>query len=289
MSLRAVAGAVVVACACAGGADIRAEPRYDAGAVYLHYAELPSVIRPPTVLDGDGIPRVTYSRGGPARFNPVTIAQYGLQEFSYFVSGRGRTHLRNAIRVASWLVHNQDRRGGWLYRFDWRLRGSRQTLRQPWVSAMAQGQAMSLLTRVFRRTHDSRYLRAALRARLPLQRPVSGGGLVATFRGMRVYEEYPTRRPSLVLNGFMFTLLGLHDLNVTHPGRGTQALLDDGLASLAALLPLYDRPVGSLYDLGHLTGARSRPRPAGARYHRKHVRLLAVLSQVSGRRDLAFH
>lgn len=288
MRLRAAAGAAVLACSAAGAA-VGAEPRYDPSGAYLHYAELASVVRPPTSLAGDGIPRVTYARGGPARLNPVTIAQYGLQEFSYFVSGRGQSHLRNASRAAAWLVRNQDRRGRWLYRFGWRLRGSRERLRRPWASAMAQGQAISLLTRIFRRTHDARFLRAALRAQLPLERPVSTGGLVAIFRARRVYEEYPTRRPSLVLNGFMFTLLGLHDLRATYPTRRTQNLLNEGLDSLAVLLPLYDLPTGSLYDLGHLTGARTKPRPAGARYHRKHVRLLAVLSEVSGRAGLAFH
>jgi heparosan-N-sulfate-glucuronate 5-epimerase len=280
--------AAALACACTLGGDAQAAPRYDPGGAYLHYAQLPSVLRGRAALDSRGIPRVTYAAGRPARVNPVTIAQYGLQEFSYFVSGGNGRHLRNAVRVAGWLVAHQDRRGRWLYRFDWRLYGSRETLRQPWASAMAQGQAMSLLTRVFRRTRDARYLRAALRARLPLERAVRRGGLTATFRGRRVYEEYPTARPSLVLNGFLFTLLGLHDLEATSPSRRTRRLLDQGLDSLAALLPLYDRPAGSLYDLGHLTGARSQPRPAGVRYHRKHVRVLAVLSEVSGRR-LAFH
>jgi heparosan-N-sulfate-glucuronate 5-epimerase len=288
MRFRAAAGAAVLAASVAGAA-VGSERRYDSAGAYLHYAQLASLVRPPTSLDSTGIPRVTYSRGRSARLNPVTIAQYGLQEFSYFVSRRGQSHLRNATRAAVWLVRNQDHRGRWLYRFDWRLRGSRMTVRHPWASAMAQGQAMSLLTRMFRRTRDGRYLRAALRAQLPLRRAVDDGGLVAIFRGRRVYEEYPTRRPSLVLNGFMFTLLGLHDLQSTYPTPRTQALLDEGLDSLAALLPLYDRRAGSLYDLGHLTGARSRPRPAGARYHRKHIRLLAVLSEVSGRPGLAFH
>jgi heparosan-N-sulfate-glucuronate 5-epimerase len=282
--IRWAAVAAVAGLAVSGGDPVR---QYDPAGTYLHYAVLPSIVRTPVSLDGRGIPRVRYGRRGPARYNPVTVAQYGLQEFSYFASGRGRSHLANAERAAAWLMRTQEANGRWLYRFAWHLRGSRVGLRPPWASAMAQGQAMSLLTRVFRATGDDRYLVAARRARLPLERSVSAGGLAASFRGRGVYEEYPTRPPSLVLNGFMFTLLGLHDLQNTAPNRRTKRLLHDGLESLAALLPLYKRPVGSLYDLGHLTGARRRPRAAGWAYHRRHLRLLDVLAEVSGRRELA--
>lgn len=270
---------------CLGGGG--PAPAYEPDGAYLHYAALPSIVRSRNVsLDRRGIPRVRYGSTAPYRYNPVTVAQYGLQEFSYFRAGRGSRHLTNAMRAARWLVRTQDRGGRWLYRYGWRVRGARVRLRPPWASAMAQGQAMSLLTRIFRVTGRRDYLVAAQRARVPLELRVAAGGLVASFRGTRVYEEYPTRPSSLVLNGFMFTLLGLHDLHATAPDRRTDRLLRDGVASLVTLLPLYRRPRGSLYDLGHLTGARRRPRAAGSAYHRRHLRLLDVLADVCGREEL---
>lgn len=44
------------------------------------------------------------------------------------------------------------------------------------------------------------------------------GGVLATFLNKyHWYEEYPTQPASFVLNGFIFSLLGLYDLMTTAP------------------------------------------------------------------------
>jgi len=86
------------------------------------------------------------------------------------------------------------------------------------------------------------------------------------------FEEYPTEPGSFVLNGFIYALVGLHDLveAARRAGVETRAerLFDEvhyllvyfikdnirqGVASLYALLPLFDGGSRSYYDLRHIS------------------------------------
>jgi heparosan-N-sulfate-glucuronate 5-epimerase len=137
---------------------------------------------------------------------------------------------------------------------------------------------MSLLIRLYHRTGDRRYLRAALKAVRPLTVFVPRGGLQTVFRGHLWLEEYPTRPRSMVLNGFMQTLLGLYDIRAY--SRTAARLYARGRRSLVHLGPLYRRPVGGLtqYHLGYLT-ANSWHVESPA-YHAAHIRLLHMLDSV---------
>ncbi|MCL6576101.1 D-glucuronyl C5-epimerase family protein [Kyrpidia sp.] len=221
--------------------------------------------------------------------NPVTIAQYGLQEYSYYLVERTDESLRNAIRSANWLVENQDMQTGkWYYGFDFAVAGMDVTLKAPWSSAMAQGQAMSLLTRVYRVTKDRRYLDAALRAMHPLHESVSDGGLTADFFGHPFYEEYPTSPPSYTLNGFMFTLIGLYDLPAVAPASGASKLFEDGINTLTFALPFYDMGNTSAYHLGHLSRP-PRKIHSSPDYHLEHITLLRALSSITGDPIITFY
>jgi heparosan-N-sulfate-glucuronate 5-epimerase len=245
---------------------------------YLDYGRrAPFTARPSIVFDASGIPRVRYPGRRRLVYNPVTVAQHGLQQLSYYVRTGRRADLRRAVRAGRWFEQTQDRRSGeWLYGFRWRVVRTQSTLRPPWSSAMAQGQAISLLTRLYLATGQRRYVAAALRALQPLRRSVRRGGLVARLDGRPWYEEYPTSPPTFVLNGFMFTLLGLHDLAALRPRSSAGGLYRRGLRTLAAALPRYDTPAGSLY---YLAGAT--PYVAPLRYQRLHVKLLSALLEIS--------
>ena len=105
-------------------------------------------------------------------------------------------------------------------------------------------------------------------------------------------EEYPTNPATFVLNGFMYSLLGLFDLSDMlvktklaedeHEKTFLRVdeLLEDGLSSLKAMLPLYDTGSGSTYDLRHYTMAGIEPKVARWDYHATHVNQLYVLSTV---------
>jgi heparosan-N-sulfate-glucuronate 5-epimerase len=126
---------------------------------------------------------------------------------------------------------------------------------------MGQGHAISVLTRAFRESRNEKYIRAAVRALKLFTIPTSDGGVVTNFMDTFHiwYEEYPTNPSSFILNGFMYSLLGLYDLFATLPNESQYAedlqlskkLFDDGIESLRTILPFYDTGSGSVYDLRH--------------------------------------
>lgn len=204
---------------------------------------------------------------------------------------RSSHHLAQFFYAADWLVRHQDHRGGWAVAVTRKLADGRLELPPGWYSAMAQGQAMSVLVRAYLKTERGEYLDAALRSAALFDIPSSSGGVRATFLGRHPwYEEYPTTPSCFVLNGFVYSLIGLYDLKTvaalssssssaaaaSEPGR----LFDEGMASLKTLLPLFDTGSGSIYDLRHFTLTGAAPNIARWDYHATHVNQLLLLSQI---------
>lgn len=247
---------------------------------YLDYAERSSIGNGSnTKLDKNGV--VMVARGSDYIYNPVTISQYGLQEWSYFRRSGDPAHLSRALRQAGWLVSNQHGDSGtWRYNYDFAVGGFDETLKAGWSSAMAQGQAMSLLTRIHRQFPDKpAYLAAARRAHRSFVKTVANGGHAAYFKGHVYYEEYPTHSaPSLALNGFQFSLIGLHDLMRTDFPTAKE-LFVQGYRTMAFALPYHDAGKTTAYHLGYLTKP-PRPVHSADHYHRIHVQLLRVLHTI---------
>jgi len=221
-----------------------------------------------------GVPEVHYQSGWYR--NPTIVAQYGLQNHAYWTASPRRSVRRAMLRAAAWLVRHQGSGGGWRYGFAFPVSGMFETLPAGWLSSMAQGQAISLLVRSWRLTHERRYLRAARRALAPLRRPVSKGGVFRRLKGGWWYEEYPTRRASYTLNGFMFTLFGLYDLAPW--SKTSKRLYVRGRRTLIKALPLFDRASGpSIYHLGYRYGY---PVHISAKYNAIHVVELQALNWI---------
>nr|CAG4651634.1 EOG090X0272 [Triops cancriformis] len=195
---------------------------------------------------------------------------------------RSSAHESQFRSAAEWLVKHQDVvTGGWPIPVRRRFGPGIQELNPGWISAMGQGQAMSLLVRAYNRTGDEAYLRAALNAVKPFQVASAEGGVLARFMNMYIwYEEYPTTPPSFVLNGFIYSLIGLYDLlTVADQFQSVRRIFDAGMASLKKLLPLYDTGSGSTYDLRHVM-LGSAPNIARWDYHSTHVNQLLLLSTI---------
>ena len=256
---------------------------YERTGSYLDFATRPKVTdRPDVSFDAAGVPRL--ARNGRLVYNPVTISNHGLERFSLWATSGDEAELARAKSAADWLVANQRLPSGiWVYDYDFTVGGMGVTLRAPWSSAMAQGVAISLLTRMYAETGDPAYLSAAEAGTAPLDVPVSRGGHVTGFwrnPSKPFYEEYPTQPASYALNGFMFTLFGLYDLAEAGSSTGRR-LFDSGIDTLKAALPYYDTPSGlSAYHLGHLTSPPRRVHSALS-YHAIHVMQLRFLASVA--------
>jgi hypothetical protein len=143
--------------------------RYDPAGAYV--GPRSAMLEPPTVRRAGGVRLVDYARIGYSGLgdlpNPTVTAQYGLLAYGRWLRTRHATDRREVVQVADWFLRMQQGTGSWLYHFDWTFPGA--SVRAPWTSAMAQGQAMSLLARAYRLTGRGTFLRAAERALLPLE------------------------------------------------------------------------------------------------------------------------
>lgn len=210
---------------------------------------------------------------------------------SFVIKGKGSldniklshsAHAEFFMAAANWFIRNQDKKGGWPIMVKRKLIPGVE-LKPGWYSAMAQGHGISLLTRAFLYTKNTTFLAAALSATKLFRVKSEDNGVQATFMGTYVwYEEYPTLPSLFVLNGFIYSLLGLYDLKLTAPAgmrSDADALFTDGMRSLKAMLLMFDSGSGTFYDLRHAT-LREAPNLARWDYHTLHVSLLHFLSTI---------
>ena len=240
---------------------------------YLDFGQRPRMANSPAIILENGVAKVDYRYTATPDLglqdNPVTAAQVALQEWSY-------GNRQPVLDTADWLLARQRADGAWTYSFAFNALGV--PMDPPWISALAQGQAISVLVRAHTATCDQRYLDAAELALQPLTRPVADDGVAADWDGVLWLEEYPGENSQHVLNGFEFTLIGLHDL----ADRSALAhdLWEQGVASLAAKIGVYDYPAGRTQFYAAL--GRGRIAVNGTGYGHEHAVLTRELADLTG-------
>lgn len=238
-------------------------------------------------FDKKGIPLVDYSNfykkckipitgeSGGLYYTPVTIAHFGFGNLWKYNQSHGSDNLQNFINCAEWFCNNVVRRencGVWEHLW----MEPTYNLNPPWVSAMAQGEALSLLLRAYQCTNAQVFFDSAELAYNSFYIPVKNGGITLWDSDGRVwFEEYPSSTPSYVLNGFIFAVLGLYDYYRVTGDEKCRKLWSDAITSLRERLPLYDTGYWSKYDL--LTNTLTSPE-----YHFLHILQLEVLSALTG-------
>lgn len=212
---------------------------------------------------------------GPQPFSPwvIPVAQTALGYWELILDGEPVQE--RFLALADWLVetaHVDATGASWPVLFAMGKYG----VRPGWRSAMGQSEAISVLLRAHRLTGEDRYAELALQAVGPMTLEVSRGGVQRRVDGHLVLEEYPTRQPCAVLNGWIFALFGLHELVVATGDPRAAAVLADSRAGLLALLPRYDVGWWSRYSLY----PHERPDLSRPFYQRLHVVLLEALHRI---------
>jgi len=222
-----------------------------------------------TASPANGLPMARYPGFG-LQWNYVTVALYGLQRWSDWLYHRGGRPARAAaIKAADFLISRQGPDGAWRYTFPFTYDDDviSESLPAGWIAAQAQGNAISLLTRMYAATGDRRYLTAAIRGLQPFSRTVGEGGLAFTLDGHRLLAGYPTSTPSLTLEDYELALIGVADLAAY--GEQAQVLLGALLPSFYWSLALYTSPTGMPYfdlaqDFAPMAGGDIDPASAQA-------------------------
>ena len=242
-------------------------------ALPLNGLSLPRLATPPGA-DPSGIPYKVVN--GKNYYSPGNIASEGIRFVDGYVRTGNPAYLTKArVRAAKLREIGFTRDGALLlpYRFNYPAEG----LRAPWVSAYAQGLALSFLVRLYRVTGESGYAdtaRSVFAAFLRLG-PARPNWLDYVLSSNLWLEEYPSSHPTHVLNGFNFAVFGLYDYErLTRDPAATQ-LLQASLSTMRRHAADYRVPGGiSLYDLVHRTRHEH--------YHEIHIWQLAALGAISG-------
>jgi hypothetical protein len=206
-----------------------------------YYLDFSSKAAYPNKFSADGIPLFTYGSYLDVE-QPVVIAQYALGLGSLLAKDNfDNKELGNKfINAANWFVQNKEQFKdgvGWYIK----ILHPHYGLNAPWISAMAQGEAISVLTRAAKITKNELYEKIAMDALVPFEYKVEEGGIVNYFKSIPVYEEAPsTPKTMAVLNGFIFSLFGLYDLYLLNKNIKAYSLFTNGVEALLKLLPYYD-------------------------------------------------
>jgi hypothetical protein len=240
-----------------------------------------------TARDSHGVVMFKYPSPIGLQYNTVTIAHCAIWYFDRWHSGtdtaaQAASDRKGFFAQVNWLVANQQPDGRWLYTFPVG------TMPLPWWSAMAEGLGMSALLRAYSVTGDSTYLATLDRARSTFGRTIADLGvdstIVAAGRQLTVYQEYVPGYENNVLNGWVFSLVGLYECAIY---LGDPICLHDltaadrGLSAVRTLLPYYDSGSWSFYSLDTLSGTNRGPASSKG-YQGLVVRQLRFLYSITG-------
>ncbi|WP_067729069.1 D-glucuronyl C5-epimerase family protein [Oceanobacillus damuensis] len=199
--------------------------------------------------DKMGVPLKEYKSVG-SKYNPTRVAAYGLSHWNRYQLGNNNYNLEEYKKVLGWFEKNHEE-GKWYYYFDW------EELSSPWISCMAQGEAISILTRGYFLTKDPKYLDIAILALSPFEKSTLGGGVLSLLNKNDIFfEEYPVKDAVHVLNGFLYSLIGIIELRKILPEDHSKfervnSLLSKAIGSIERNIGRWEFSNWSTYDLSN--------------------------------------
>jgi heparosan-N-sulfate-glucuronate 5-epimerase len=202
-------------------------------------------------IDDLGVP---FLRGekGDKYYTAVNIAQYGLILHAEYLEKPTDIIYSEMMNCANKIVNISSSFNSdcivWYYYSE----SSKYKMKNPWTSAMAQGQVISFLLRIYQITKKNLYFDLSIKAYNYLQLDISKGGVKRIDEnGFYWLEEYPSDPPSYVLNGFIYALFGLFDLFRVTKNLVVKNEIDSYVYTLRENIHKFDSGYWSYYDLLH--------------------------------------
>lgn len=225
-------------------------------------------------FDAEGVPMC----GGPEGlyYSPVNVVQYAFMVHADWMETRDAQTLRtleSCLAVVEDLKSEHGDATVWWHH----LPDAKYGTSPPWASAMAQGELISFYLRMHQALERPSLLETAERAYRFLQVDVADGGVRRTDHDGNLWlEEFPSEPPSFVLNGFIYTILGMYDLFRVTGREDIKDEIDRCIRTLVENLHRFDTGYWSTYDL--------QKRELVRYYYQKnvHVPQMDVLHRLTG-------
>lgn len=206
--------------------------------------------------------------------HPIAISQYALYLHERWYAERDEGTRDAFLNHAVWLRDNQESHPmPGVYRFG-----------GP-VSAVAQGEAISVLLRADAIAPRRGFMEAASRAAQPFRHDVGTGGVVWRNGANAFFEEAANVNAAHVLSGCVFALWGLWELWVVAPEAWQGELIERCAATIKRWLPLYDTGWWTLHSLARTPAGRSQL--ASLKYHAYHIAQMKILGSIFGEAEFS--
>ncbi len=198
----------------------------------------------------------TFDPGGvphqidPVGYHPTTIAQYALANWNRYLATQNEAYRSTFLAQANWLTENEvrigDDVGGWPISFPhWDVFNG-----GPWLSALAQGSGISVLTRAYQLTDEERYLEAMHRVTRTFELDILDGGVSTPISPDGIFfEEVAVYPASHSLSGFVWALFGLYDYIECTADSQVRTVIQCSHATMHRLLEEYDTGYWAHADL----------------------------------------
>jgi heparosan-N-sulfate-glucuronate 5-epimerase len=209
------------------------------------------------------------------RILPAALAQLALGWWERSIAGEDQA-LDAFLRLCETLVGRGVETGAEL-RWPMPIGAAKYRLEPGACSALAQGQAASVLVRAYLATGEGKYAEWSQRAISPLLSQRSSDLVSITSVGP-VLEEVPSIPASHILNGWIAGLWGIRDVFVVLSDDRCRRGFEAGVDCLRLHLPAYDVGWWSRYSLyPHVLEDLAKPI-----YHRYHTDQLRVMYTLTG-------
>jgi len=185
-------------------------------------------------------------------YHSATIAQHALVDWNQFLANDYENDRDMFLTKARWLIEHEVRigndAGGWPissphpYVRDGRL----------WLSALVQGNVLSVLVRAYQLTGEEIFLEVARRAVRTFEQDILDGGISTPIGEDGVFfEEVAVYPAAHILSGFLFALIGLYDYVAVTADTQVKLLVQRGMATMLILLDEFDTGFWTRSDLLH--------------------------------------
>lgn len=215
---------------------------------------------------------------GENYYSVINLAQYAIGSYLEYIKTSDLKWKEEFIRHCDWLVDNQERYketdGVWVNHYPMKTFA----LEGKWVSALAQAFGISALCRAYLETKEKKYLEAAVKATDSYFAHVSKGGVLCEMPNESlILEEYTTSTKSCVLNGYIFAVWSLNDLNNIVKEERLIELYNKCILSIEKNIDRWDVGYWSRYDL-----YEKHFNISSYFYHSLHIKQLKVLYNMTG-------
>lgn len=218
-------------------------------------------------FDPNGIP-LFHSKTGELVHFVTGMCSFVFAHWEEYLLTGDKKHTIHILNIAEYLLQiAENRKNGGLMLLDYES-----DKRDNGIScAMNQGEAISVMIRAYCLTNDIKYLNAAEKMAIPFLFPFGNEGVSGKLKqnGQIWYLE----GGKTILNGHIYAIFGLQELNSILKSEWIKNLIDQGLNSIKNSINLFDNGYWSWYWL------ETPLYIASAMYHNLHICQLNALAK----------